>query len=171
MSAPLLNSVVRKEEQMKGYDVHQSLVEDVSQGWVWIHDPDLNAELDAQRRIICIKSQPSGKSVYCEALVIGPADETYYNHVRRSRGHSDADLHTNPTILMNAWYRQKLGIAYGNNQLHVTISKVPLWHGIRACLHHPQVVVRLATWLGFLGVLLGILGVVFAIIPLFEKKP
>jgi hypothetical protein len=68
---------------------------------------------------------------------------------------------------MNAWFRRKLRIRDGRNELHVAICKSP-WCGICACFHHPQVVVRLATWLGFIGVALGVLGVVLAVIPLFK---
>ena len=47
------------------------------------------------------------------------------------------------------------------------ITEVDNWHGkINACLQHPQVIVRIATWLGIISVVEGLIGFVLGIISL-----
>ncbi len=111
------------------------------------------------------------KSVYCEQLIIDSNFVEDYNGRKRTR---KIDV-KEPTICISEWYRLKLDdIETGREyELEKISSEYQLWHikqwwKIRACLQHPQVVVRLATWLGVIGIFLGIIGVVLGVVPLFK---
>lgn len=61
-------------------------------------------------------------------------------------------------MLINAWYREKLGIKQTQQSYDLEMSFVTNWcigKRIKVCLMHPQVAVRLSTWLGLIDVFVG----------------
>lgn len=142
------------------YKVYAALIEDLNQGWVWIHDPNLTASSEL-RPIIRITTPKLLKAVYCEALYIDPNYVDYYNEKKSTYKITFGDR----IIVINEWYRKKLGnirtYAKTNKEeeLGIEICDNVFWQ-IMACLQHPQVVVRIATWLGIIGVVLGVIGIV-----------
>lgn len=69
-----------------------------------------------------------------------------------------------PVVIMNGWYRKKLGnletYAKTGKKTELAIEITDNRFGrIMSCIQHPQVVVRIATWLGVIGMLLGVVGV------------
>ncbi|SPY31306.1 Uncharacterised protein [Photobacterium damselae] len=61
-------------------------------------------------------------------------------------------------VLMNAWYREKLGIDKIQSKQDLQISFVTQWclcDRIKAYTAHPQVTVRLGIWLGVIGIFVG----------------
>jgi hypothetical protein len=79
-------------------------------------------------------------------------------------------------VFMNSWYREKLGIQRDlvpGSKVGLTIElreKTPIKWMVYACVDHPQVVVRLATWLGLLGLGLGVIGVGLGMLALGEDN-
>ena len=145
---------------MNKYRIYAPLAEELNEGWVWIYDDELNKRIDASRRIVCIRNPHRGKPVYCEALYLDQDYVNYYKHTwgKRHVGR-DTDIGTEHNrVVMNKWYRKRLGsIRPGEEQeLTIKITKGP-WAKFKACIQHPQVVVRLATWLGVIGVALGVI--------------
>jgi hypothetical protein len=75
-------------------------------------------------------------------------------------------------IFISKWYRDRLRITDDQLCSRITLKidlsgKLPafLWPAI-ACIQHPQVAVRLATWLGLVGLGLGFIGVGLGLLPL-----
>lgn len=140
--------------------IFASLNEDAHQGWVWLHDPAL-----PPRSVVKIKNYQSGEVIYCEALQIDDNFLTQYNqHPRHSI--------TSPSnsIVVGAWYRAKLGGIKTQSDIHVKVSACNSWYGqFRACIDHPQIVVRLASWLGGIGLALGLIGLVLGIFSIWPK--
>ena len=135
--------------------VFASLSEDINNGWVWVPE-----NLVGERTVVRIKNKNSGKVVYCEALQIGENYLNRYNINDRTYRISDKDA----TIVMSEWYRKKLEITKTQDEIEFDV--VPNdnpWGHLRASLHHPQIVVRLAIELAILSVVLGLIGIYLGI--------
>lgn len=136
------------------YKVLAATREDMNEGWVWLSQHDF-----APRSIVKIRSKVNNKVVYCEALEM---DGNFINDYNKSPRVSISQ--NGNTIVMNGWYRIRLGgIETKQNHDLVVSGSNGLWGKFRASTGHPQVVVRLATWLAVISVGLGILGVCLAL--------
>lgn len=127
-----------------------SLAEDINNGWVWLPE-----SLVGERAVIRIKNKNTGKVVYCEALQIGENYLKRYNTNDRTYPIKEK----NTSIVMSEWYRKKLGIAKTQEEIEFDVAtKDNPWGHLRASLHHPQIVVRLAMELAIISVVLGVIG-------------
>ncbi len=133
------------------YKIYASLTDDISSGWVWIGGFE-----DDHRPIVKLTNRTNGKKVYCEALKI---DKNYRKKYKE--GNTSPIENEDNTIIANEWYRRKLGVNSTKNDESILISTENHLYGrFRASIQHPQVVVRLATWLGLISILLGVIGVI-----------
>lgn len=124
--------------------------EDMNEGWVWLSDHDF-----PPRSIVRIKNKSNKKKVFCEALEIDENFLKQYNQPPRININPDES-----TMVINSWYRKRLGSIQKKAFHELEISEANCWYGkFQACIGHPQVVVRLATWLGIISVGLGILSI------------
>ncbi|MEF1165243.1 hypothetical protein QTO13_28895, partial [Vibrio parahaemolyticus] len=134
------------------YYVLASLAEDINSGWCWIKGSEVS-----NRSLVQIKNNTNGKSVVCEALSVDRNFEKKYGDSNASQTNKNL-LNTSNVVLMNAWYREKLGIDKTQSSQDLQISFVTKWcvgKRIKACTMHPQVAVRLSTWLGLIGIFVG----------------
>lgn len=134
------------------YYVLASLVEDINSGWCWIKGSDVS-----NRSLVQIKNNTNGKTVVCEALSVDRNFEKRYGDSISSKTNKSI-LDKSNVVLMNAWYREKLGIDNTQSKHDLQISFVTRWcvgKRIKACTMHPQVAVRLSTWLGLIGIFVG----------------
>ncbi len=67
------------------------------------------------------------------------------------------------SIMLSAYYRDKLKIASDLKDVKLEIKKCGFLGHIRACFDHPQVVVRVAAWMGVVGGLLGLESVLLGV--------
>lgn len=135
--------------------IFASLAEDINNGWVWVPE-----NVVGERSVVRLKNKSSSKIVYCEALQLGQNYMERYNTNHRTHPISDPTA----SIVMNEWYRKKLGVRETRTKIDVDLVKADhFWGHMRACLHHPQIVVRLAMELAILSVVLGAVGVYFGI--------
>jgi hypothetical protein len=126
---------------------------DMNEGWVWLHPADFEP-----RSIVRITNKTNQKSIYCECLVID--DNFRQDYSQPPRVTINPDEHT---VVINAWYRKRLGNVETKKEHDFDVVQANGWWGkLRANTGHPQVVVRLATWLGIISVALGMLGVALA---------
>ena len=138
--------------------IYAALTADVNQGWVWLDKSGL-----PHRSIVRLSVRDTGKTVHCEALSIDPNFLRTYNQSPR--------IHiTEPQSALVAaeWYRERLGV---EKQTEVEIDVAPancIIGKTRACLDHPQIVVRLAVILAWWSVALGAIGVALGAIALFK---
>ena len=127
--------------------VYAALSEDINNGWVW-----LPQNVVAARNVVKIFYPTTGKTLFCEALSIGFNFKKRYNEQAKYKIKDP-----NSAIIINEWYRHKLGILKTQEIENLEISPFDNWWGkLRAALHHPQTAVRLATTLGIISVALGI---------------
>ena len=137
-----------------------ALREDTQQGWVWLQDASLPA-----RSIIKITNPENGKSAYCEALQIENNFLTAYNQSPRI---SITD--PKATLVISGWYRAALGDLSTQADVSLNIKPSNCWWGkFNACTDHPQIVVRVAVWLGAIGLFLGVVGLVLGLLSLCPK--
>ncbi len=141
-----------KEDEM--YRVLAALRSELNEGWVWLTDAGFEP-----RSIVKITNRKNYKTIYCECLSIDNNFQFEYN--KRPR----ISIKKNEkTIVMNEWYRKRLGGIKTQERHDLQIVSANfLWGKFRACIGHPQVVVRLATWLALTSVVLGGFGVVLSI--------
>src|SRR6266571_4797228 len=134
--------------------LYAALRDEIGEGFVWLKQVDLPA-----RCVVKISNPANGCSIYCEALQIESNFLKTYNQSPRIFI-SDPDA----TIVMNNWYRARLGNLKPQQSYSLKITIENTYCGkLRACLDHPQVIVRVATRLGIASVGLGILGLVLGI--------
>lgn len=136
--------------------IYAAREEDAHQGWVWLQLPEL-----ARRGVICVVNPGNKAKIYCEALQIERNFLTSYNKAPRFRISDQASA-----LVIGEWFRAKLGITT-QEEVQLQIRPCRTWWGqFRACTDHPQVVVRVAAWLGLIGLVLGVIGLVLGIISL-----
>jgi len=137
--------------------IYAALDEDAQQGWVWLQDTKLKP-----RGVVKITNPSTGKSIHCEALQIDKNFLERYNKKPRVPIKAPASA-----LVMGAWYRANLGGLVPQTDVPLKITSCWSWLAqFKACTDHPQVVVRLAAWLGALGLLLGIIGLLIGIASL-----
>ena len=130
--------------------IFAALREDIQQGWVWLQIPNLPS-----RSIVKITNPNNGKSIYCEALQIDQNFLDFYNQPNRI-----AISDPQNALVISGWYRAGLGDLSTKSDVHLCVNPCNLsWGKLRACLHHPQIIVRVAAWLGLISVALGLVGV------------
>lgn len=131
--------------------------EDAHQGWVWLQNASL-----PPRGVIKITNPSTRKSVYCEALQIDANFLKTYNQSPRRTITKPKE-----TLVIGAWYRTGLGVNGTRVEIPLTVCASNSWIGqFLACVGHPQVVVRLAAWLGGTGLILGVFGLILGIASL-----
>lgn len=137
-----------------------ALREDTQQGWVWMRNANLPS-----RSIVRITNPANGRAIYCEALQIDSNFLMTYNQPPR--------IHiSNPenVLVINGWYRAALGGLSSQSEIPLDIKPYNSWWGkFQACTDHPQVIVRVASWLGAIGLFLGIVGLVLGMVSLCPK--
>ena len=138
--------------------VYASLDDDISEGFVWLQKPELPA-----RCVVKIESPDGRYVVYCEALQIEANFLKQYNQTPRYDILAPASA-----IVLSSWYRAKLGQLETQEEYQLEITRADNWWGrLRACMQHPQIVVRVAAWLGVVSVALGALGVLLGVVSLY----
>lgn len=139
---------------MKPYKIFAARLEDVHQGWVWLQSHTL-----PPRSVVKITNTTNGKSVYVEALQIDDNFEKEYS--REGSGRLKIEDAASSLVLSD-WYRGGLGgLATKGAEAPLLVRPAnSLWGRLRACTGHPQIAVRLATWLGVIGVALGLISLI-----------
>jgi hypothetical protein len=138
------------------YTIYAAMPEDINVGWVWIGSPRL-----ASRIVVRITNKKSGNSSYCEALQIEDNFLRIYNDNGSKR---EVICDPGKALVLNAWYRRMLDRIETQSEYDLEIEAADnLWGRLRSCLQHPQVVVRLATWLGIFSVGLGVMGLLLGL--------
>jgi hypothetical protein len=137
--------------------VYVSLPEHTNEGFVWLKAPTL-----PQRSVVRLGNPSTGESAYCEVLQI---DENFQRIYNSSEWRIKIDA-AESAIVMNQWYRKRLGLQ-PQQDYSLEVDPRNRWFGrIRACMQHPQNVVRVAVWLGVISVATALVGLVLGAISL-----
>ncbi len=153
------------------YEWHQAERVDMNEGWIWVRNEVLRAEIEERRPVLLLKR--GGESLCCEVLW---ADDTWLgnrNHPIRASGISAKDK----LVFLSAWYRRRLGIDFKKDppgsKIELTILPAKsrmrtMWWQLRACARHPQIAVVMSTVLAVIGAGLGIIGVAAVLEAVFK---
>jgi hypothetical protein len=132
------------------------LREDVHQGVVWLTRPGM-----ASREVVKITNTISKKSIHVEALKFEDNFLNAYNQPGRAKIADPAN-----SLVIGGWHRALLGDLPTKEDVAITIESSGGWWGrFQVCVDHPQTVVRVAAWLGAIGLALGVVGAVLGALP------
>ena len=141
------------------YRIYAAIRDDVSSGWIWINNKKIQ-----QRSILFIYNPQNKKYLYSEALKIEGNYLRNYNQSNSGRIPLLIGNENEPVIVINEWYRHKLGDIQTQEYCELEITEENNCVGwIMACLHHPQIIVRIATILAIISIFISIISVVIAI--------
>lgn len=86
-------------------------------------------------------------------------NDNYIENYNRPKDTVKIEIDTK-VITMNEWYRKRLGITETKKEYNLTIAteRARILAQIRMGLQHPQAVVRMATLLAIISVILGFIG-------------
>ncbi len=165
---------------VKPYVVRQALCDEMESASVWITDTSL---FDTRTAVLIEHwvDNKKIKSVCCECMVVDPTYRKRRDKVCEANGwrlfsealQSDRAIRVGKqaaeTIVMSAYYRSRLDVknrsgdsSYTPAMLRIVpIKRHDVYHRIQVCLNHPQIAVRMATWIGIIGAALGVLGLLF----------
>lgn len=147
------------------FRVHTALHEESSSGWIWASRPELRA-----RGVVRITNHANRRSIHCEYREIDTFFLKRFNRGKPDEA-SEMKMQENP-IVISWWYRAALGILeIGKDvDLDLTPERLKLIGVIRAGSQHPDVITRLATRLGVLGVWLGVTSIVVSLLSFNPKS-
>jgi len=145
---------------LNSYKVYVALDAEKKEGWVWLpFDAGLSAEY------VTIRNPAKGLTAICERRIV---DENFRGVYDSTEGTIHLPEH-GQFIVMNAWYRQRLGIWDTRPELPLELKDASGWLPIyRASRQHPNPIIRLSTNLAVLSVLLGLAGLLEGAIALFK---
>src|SRR5664280_1343157 len=136
------------------YKILPSLAEHITSPFVWT-----NHFLIKSRSIISIENLGNRKKIYCEIAIIDDNFKKKYNE----SPYTNKLPEDKKILIINEWYRNCLMVEK-NKDANIEIKKVNdlfvwFWR-MRASFIHPDNTIRLAVYLAFLSVILGIIGLV-----------
>jgi hypothetical protein len=139
------------------YRTFAALAEESNIGWVWLWE---TAELKSR---MIVKIVHNGRKVFCECRTIEDNFIDQYNQPPRISIPKTVDN----TLVISKWYRDVLGGIKTQDyvQLAITPAEIPFWRTVRAAAHHPDVMVRLAAYLGVIGVWSGFSSLFASFLP------
>jgi len=160
------------------YTLLRSRRDELAEGWVWLRDRDVHDQVRRRRPIAKVTHTLGGEEhvIHCEMVYADDTDIEAFadeNKLEKCKVLSLLGEPDRRAVFMSSWYREKLGIERdhdkdkcvrltieltGTRSLLLRVTRGLLWQ-VYACADHPQVVVRLATWLGLVGLGLGVIGV------------
>ena len=148
------------------FRVHTALHEETNNGWIWASYPQLQA-----RSIVQITNRATKRSVHCEYREIDKFFLKRFNQSKPDAANS-MTMEESP-IAISLWYRNALGIkGIGMDaDLELNAEKFKLLGVIRSGSQHPDMISRLATRLGVLGVWLGITSIVVSLLSFHPTGP
>ncbi len=138
--------------------IYACLTDDVSDGFVWLSNPGLPS-----RAVVKITNPENGRSIHCETLQF---DDNFVRVYNESPSRINLDRRET-SIVMSGWYRALLGNLETQTDYPLSVVVANGVAGkILACTCHPQVVIRVAVWLGIVSVALGVVSFVLGLISL-----
>jgi hypothetical protein len=141
------------------FRVHTALHEETNNGWIWASYPQLQA-----RSVVQITNLATKRSVHCEYREI---DKFFLKRFNQSKpdAANQMTMEENP-MAISLWYRNALGIqGIGMDvDLELNAERFKLLGIVRSGSQHPDMISRLATRLGVLGVWLGITSIVVSLL-------
>jgi hypothetical protein len=141
--------------------IYASLADHIGEGFVWLQRSGLPT-----RCVVKITNPDAKRAVFCEALQL---EENFLKRYNQGPRHTIKDPAS--SIVMSAWYRIRLGGLETQRDYALEVIPADSWCGkIWACVHHPQIVVRVAVWLGLVSVALGALGVILGVISVWPRS-
>jgi len=153
-----------KDTNYRKYICRVALAENIEAGFVWLSEPKVES-----REIVRIKNIDENRTIFCQSLNIDQNFCKKYNNGIRITTINETDAY----IVANKWYRDKLKIDKNSEvKLEVNVANTrikKMWWAYLAAKKHPENSIRISTHIATLSLVLGALGIIFAITPLFTS--
>jgi hypothetical protein len=146
---------------VNNYKIFAALHEEAKEGWVWLPlDPDLATEHTH------IRNPRNGRSIVCERRT---ADENFVGVYNSTHGTIRLP-EFGKFIVINAWYRERLGIFDTKAELPLKVSNASgLWASYRSFRLHPSPAIRTSILLAVISLILGIIGFLQGALSLWNR--
>ncbi len=152
------------------YKILKAIHEESNEGWAWIPKTS-TIKSRTFIKIDWIENKPKkSKPIRCQARII---DDSFYKFYTK-RPETVKDFDKSNTIIMSEYYRDRFGISEDDlknkeNEYNLIISKYDcFFQKIRAFLEHPNDVVKIATILAIISIIvtsvLGLISIILAIL-------
>ncbi len=147
------------------YTIFAAMRDETNEAWIWFSNPRLGT-----RTVVKVHNPKTGRVVFCESRKIDLNFLAQYNE----RPHTQEIRNPDEALVISEWYRDALGgfstTCNSGHQvsLGVTRARIPGWRSLRASCHHPDIAVRLGVRLGALGIGLGLVGLMAALLELAD---
>ena len=147
------------------YKIWAALAEEENEGWVWFTEPALEP-----RTLVKIHNPKNGRTIFCQSRHIETNFLTRYNEKNHTLKINDGE--PAKALVISAWYRDALGGLETQSEVCLCVSRLrtPLWRDLRVACHHPDIVARIGTRLGILGVWLGLVSLLPAILDFADLE-
>jgi hypothetical protein len=119
------------------------------------------------RDYITLKTIPTGKKVNCICRIIDDNFIDSYNKSERTENITDR----NNSIVISAYYRDMLGGIETKKEYEfeiIRICKFNYYSKIKTLRQHPDNIVKVATWLAIISIVIGILGILLSMLSLYS---
>lgn len=148
------------------FRIHTALHEETNNGWIWALYPQLQP-----RSVVQIKNLATKRSVHCEYREIDKFFLRRFNQSKMDQA-NQMTVDENPMVI-GLWYRNALGIqGIGMDvDLELNAERFKALGIVRSGSQHPDMISRLATRLGVLGVWLGITSIVVSLLSFHPAGP
>ncbi len=159
------------------YKIYPCLNSDIEQSNIWV------SGVMSSRALLLIQNPQNGKKIFCEGLNIDTDyirryDNRFANYKDKPKKYHEIVEPGNVVVTMSAWYRDILGIektkigTEADVELKISlVSNLNFVNRLRVCFQHPQVAIRMATWIGIVSAVLGIVSVLCGIISFMSICP
>lgn len=146
---------------MSNYKVFAALHEETKEGWVWLPlDPNFSTGYTH------IRNPWNGRSIVCERRT---ADENFAGVYNSARGTIRLPESGN-FIVMNAWYRERLGIFDTKKEIPLEVRNASGWWACYDAFRlHPSPVVRTSILLAAISLILGVIGFLEGTLSLWKR--
>jgi hypothetical protein len=146
---------------LDSYWIYAALHEETKEGWVWLPpNPALTSIY------VDIRNPHNNKSVVSERRTADQNFREIYNSTPGTTRLPESDKF----IVVNSWYRERLGIFDTKIAMPLDIQNAPGWlAGLRAFKAHPSPAIRVSFVLAVTSVVLGFLGALLGLVSLCKK--
>jgi hypothetical protein len=159
---------------VKSFRILAARHDEVNEGWIWFESAL------PTRTVVKLKNLDTASEVYCVSRKLDDNYVKLYNAGGKKYSLDPSNL--GDVVLMSEWYRDALGIAGTTRdrpdarvRLGISPSTEPRWWekpqqwwwGVRATSQHPDIVARVGTRLGVIGMWLGLVSLVPVVLTAF----
>jgi hypothetical protein len=140
---------------VKIYTVYASIHSAARSGDIWHYEHNIKT------RLIRVKPN-NGKTIIASNRIIDLNFENLYNSSKRRKMLAINKIPE--PIIMDEFYRKRLGIQETGVTVQLSVTPAKWYDGISYLLRHPNDAIMLASYVGIIGTIVGIISIIIALV-------